>query len=409
MARDVHGYIYPEKRGDKKSRWFARYTFTDENGKRRNKKKLCPTQAKARKELARLIDDFEKRGDRGARGDRLTFNQLASEYEKTKLIEAEYRNNKKIRGRRSLNSAMAALKVLKEYFGSKRVRYIRHDEVEEFKHERLDTPTQHGGDRQIASVNRELELMRAILRFAVKNDYILKSPFEKGDLISKADETRRERVLSYDEERRLLDACGERTVTYKRKAHKRNGSKIAAKEITATDTGKRREHLRSLIIAALDTGARRGELRRLLWNDVDFESRELRLRAMTTKTLTARSIGMTQRLYDELQRLWLQSPQKLNQLVFGVGSVKTSFSAALEAASIDDFRWHDFRHTAITRMVAAGLPSAEVMKRSGHTQAQTFMRYVNPTSESARRSAERLEAHNAKASTHLTPASELVQ
>lgn len=176
MAKEIQGYVYPEKHGDKKSRWFARYTYTDGNGKRRNVKKLMPTETKAAKELARMIDDFEKRGDRGARGDRLTFNQLAADYEKTKLIEAEYRNGKKIKGRRSLNSAKVALKVLQDYFGHRRVRYIRHDEIEEFKHERLDTPTQHGGERQIASVNRELELMRAILRFAVKNDYIIKSP-----------------------------------------------------------------------------------------------------------------------------------------------------------------------------------------------------------------------------------------
>jgi integrase len=43
------------------------------------------------------------------------------------------------------------------------------------------------------------------------------------------------------------------------------------------------------MIAALDTGARFGVLRRMLWADVDFANREIRLRAFTTKTLTARS------------------------------------------------------------------------------------------------------------------------
>ncbi|MGH9967341.1 MAG: hypothetical protein ACREBG_05855, partial [Pyrinomonadaceae bacterium] len=37
----------------------------------------------------------------------------------------------------------------------------------------------------------------------------------------------------------------------------------------------------------------------------------------------------------------------------------------------------DCRHTAITRMIQAGIPATETMKISGHTQFVTFARYVN--------------------------------
>src|SRR5260370_37784356 len=108
----------------------------------------------------------------------------------------------------------------------------------------------------VAAVNRELELLRAVLRFAQREGWIVKSPFELGaPLISKVSETRRDRVLSFAEEARLLAAC--------------------------TD---KRAHLRPLLITALDTGMRRGELFKLAWSDVDFNANLIRVRATNTKT-----------------------------------------------------------------------------------------------------------------------------
>ncbi|HZE72004.1 MAG TPA: tyrosine-type recombinase/integrase [Pyrinomonadaceae bacterium] len=49
---------------------------------------------------------------------------------------------------------------------------------------------------------------------------------------------------------------------------------------------------------------------------------------------------------------------------------------SLQEAGIEDFRFHDCRHTAITRMIQAGIPATETMKISGHTQFVTFARYV---------------------------------
>lgn len=50
--------------------------------------------------------------------------------------------------------------------------------------------------------------MRAVMSFAKRQKWISSSPFAEGDpLISKADENRPERVLSFAEEQRLLEAC----------------------------------------------------------------------------------------------------------------------------------------------------------------------------------------------------------
>lgn len=124
---------------------------------------------------------------------------------------------------KSLLPVLTSLKALVEGFGKRRIKASRHADVETYKLKRLDTPTIQGKQRSIASANRELELMRAMMRFAIRQGWLTRSPFEMGDsLISKGDETRRERTLSQDEEKRLLAVC----------------------------TG-RRAHLRPLLIAAI--------------------------------------------------------------------------------------------------------------------------------------------------------------
>jgi len=102
---------------------------------------------------------------------------------------------------------------------------------------------------------------------------------------------------------------------------------------------------------------------------------------------------VTERVTNELRRLWDESPQNPEDLVFGItDTVKTSFAAACRDAVVEDFRFHDCRHTAITRMIQAGMPPMQVMKISGHTQMTTFARYVNTDGHTARNVAAALDA-----------------
>jgi integrase len=232
-----------------------------------------------------------------------------------------------------------------------------------------------------------------MLNDAVYNGWLVRSPFlnAKG-LVSLADEVKRERVLTFEEENRLLNACSEFiTLTYER-----SGKKITAKAKS------NREHLRPIIITALDTAMRFGELLKLCWCDVDLNSRTINVVAFNTKTAKARTVGMTQRVYDELTRLWEQSPKDSDGLVFGVkDNVTRSFTSACRDAKIEGFRFHDCRHTAITRMIQAGLSPMEVMKVSGHTQMNTFARYVNPNTQAVTRIADVLSAYQTQANSNL--------
>jgi integrase len=234
----------------------------------------------------------------------------------------------------------------------------------------LSVTTQHGRQRTIATVNRELACLRRILNIAEREGFIPRNPFRSGDsLISAADEVKRERVLTHDEEARLLEACKGR-----------------------------RTHLRPFLIAALDTAMRSGELMKLRWSDVCFASGLLMVRAENSKTNRARVVAITPRLRSELLTLWHHSTQDINARVFGIkNNVRKSFEGVCIAAKVEGFRLHDARHTALTRMIAAGVAPMECMKVSGHSQYATFARYVNPTEQAVKKAAEALAAFNANA------------
>lgn len=119
---------------------------------------------------------------------------------------------------------------------------------------------------------------------------------------------------------------------------------------------------------------------------------------MNSKTARARRVAATPRLRTELERLRACTPDDPDGLVFGItATVKQSFASACKAAGVDGFRFHDCRHTAITRLVQAGVSPMEVMKISGHTQHVTFARYVNPDTGAISRAADALAAYNKRA------------
>jgi integrase len=362
------GYIYRDKRTRVK-KWVARVTFTDVSGKRRNVVRTCDTKTEATIALRQMVMEIDREGDRITEKARITFLQASAEFAQTKLQPASYRAGVKVAGVRSMNPK-GYLLPLNEFFGRSRLRSITHGDIESYKQMRLNTPTRSGKPRAIASVHRELELMRQVFNFARRRGWIEGTPFERGEsLIIKAAEVSRDRIMTDEEELRLLEACQGRLA-----------------------------HLRPLIICAVDSAARRGELFKLTWRDIDFSSRTITLPSTITKTMKSRTIGMTTRMIDELLRLYEESDQQSGSLCFGITTnVKHGWVSLCKKAAIEGLRFHDLRHTAISRMIAAGVPHIEAMKVSGHSTLAMAAKYINTDAETARRAAETLEARQAKA------------
>jgi len=361
------GYTYFDQQN---KRWTARITFTDSRGKRRQLRRVADSEAGAGKILRKLLNDFETKGEKAIDAEKMTFSDLAAAYRAFKVKPAEYVGDRKTAGLRSFKSTGHRIDVLVAYFGKSRLRSITPGAVAQFKEDRLKVKTKGGKDRSITAVNRELETLRALLRYAKGEGWLDRSPFENVStpVISKADETKRDRVLSRDEETKLLLACAD---------------------------GTPREHLRPLIVGALDTGARKGELLALTFNDVDLVSGVIRLRALTTKTLTERFVPISSRLADELRTLRQRFPDR--DLVFGITlKFQHSWETACRLAGISDLRFHDLRASFCTRLISAGMPIEQVAKLSGHTQLSTlYAHYLSTTQETIEKAANLLNQMHA--------------
>ena len=360
----------PRRKGAKAT-WWARVTYIDPKmGKRHDLQRRGQNKAHARDLLQVLVREIDATEGQGPLNERKTFAELCDYFEKHYVKAAEYVDGRKVAGVRSLGTAKGQLNVLRDYFGSCRLRSITHGDVRQFRATRLAQETRTKTQRTIASVNRELSMLRRMLNVAHRESWILRSPFAAGDsLISLADENKRERILTREEEIKLLAAC----------------------------ETPQREHLKPILICALDTGMRQGEIFSLRWCDVDLENGLLRIQACHTKTLKERHVATTTRLALELEQLKARVPDNPNGLVFGItDNVKRSFTTARIAAGLQGLRFHDLRHTAATRLVRAHIPLSEVGRMLGHTQPTTTYRYVNANIETARRAAAALNVFNAE-------------
>jgi len=345
------GYVF-----ESNGKWYARITVADSGGRRRNVKRTAGTKAEAKQILSRLRKELKNGNAKAVDILKITFGDLCDYYEAHYAKAAKFENGQKVEGLRDLRRVRGFLGLYRRHFGRRKLAEITYDDLRAYRERRLKVPTPGGGRRAMASMNREMAYLRRIFNIAVRQGWIERNPFNCGEpLILVSCERKREKILTIEEEQRLLAACDE----------------------------PRRRHLRPLLIALLDTGARKGEMLKLTWGDVDFQNGVISIQAMNTKTLRTRQLPITERLRRELEGLWERSDKRSDSLVFGVrGDVKRSFATACEEAGItkggvDGLNIHSMRHTAATRLVQGQMPIELVGRILGHSQPQTTYRYIS--------------------------------
>jgi integrase len=158
-----------------------------------------------------------------------TFEILADKY--SSLVSIHKRGH---HGERYL------IKALKDHFGKYRVSDLTVEDAEKYK-------TKRSQSLRPATVNRRLTVAKHKLAKAVEWEMITENPFRgvRNLEVPKRDE----RVLSADEEVKLLAACDQ----------------------------VRSRLLHPLVMLALNTGMRRGELLGLEWSRVDLDQRTIRI------------------------------------------------------------------------------------------------------------------------------------
>lgn len=200
-----------------------------------------------------------------------------------------------------------------------------------------------------ATVNRELQMFRRALAYVGRTRNAA-TPDIDWRALALREPTERVRELTVAEEARLFAAL--------------------------------RPDFHPLVRFCLATGCRVSSAVRLEWRDVDFHARTITFRKMKGDEHHAvpLSHGLTAllaplpRVHARVFTYRFRGSKRLRP--FTIAGWKKPWRAALVAAEIEDFRFHDNRHTALSRMTRVkGLKAAQ--RLAGHASIATTARYAH--------------------------------
>ncbi|MGH9784229.1 MAG: tyrosine-type recombinase/integrase [Terriglobia bacterium] len=246
---------------------------------------------------------------------------------------------------------------LTAFFGGRTLAEITPKSIVEYKNRR------YAAGLKPASINRELATLKKAFNLAVKEwEWCRENPVSRVSM--EQENNKRDRWLSLEEEARLLQGCA--------------------------------PWLHDLVTVALHTGLRMGEILELTWRAVDFSRRTVTV--VRSKNGERRTIPVNQTVLAVLkEKTTLRSLR--TELVFcskvftpmESGHLRRSFRWALGTARIDDFLFHDLRHTFATRLVQAGVDLYKVQRLLGHQSPLMTQRYAHHYPESLRDGVETLD------------------
>lgn len=170
-----------------------------------------------------------------------------------------------------------------------------------------------------------------------------------------------------------------------------------------------------IVRIAVQTGMRLSEIATLRIRQVDIERRVVRLEH--TKNSSPRTVPLT----AEATRVFTEAlanpvrPAETELVFFGEPGrdgirrpylFDKAWTDAKRAAGLEDFRFHDLRHEAVSRLVEAGLSDQEVSAISGHKSMQMLKRYTHLRAEDLVQKLDRIAAARAYEQTTRKPESQ---
>jgi len=214
----------------------------------------------------------------------------------------------------------------------------------------LPDGTRPKAKRSGSTVNRFLASLSVTLSYAVKElGWLKENPCR---LVNKPRENdSRVRFLSDDERIALLAAC---------KPH---------------------QQLYLAVVLSLSTGARQAEIMTLRYSQINFERRSIQL--TKTKNGERRTLPLVGESFNLLQEYAKVRNLKDDRIFPPKESAKKSdcldlrrpWEEALATAKIENFHWHDLRHTAASYLVMSGVSLVEVATILGHKTLAMVARY----------------------------------
>ena len=132
-------------------------------------------------------------------------------------------------------------------------------------------------------------------------------------------------------------------------------------------------HIWPIVNFAIETGMRRGEILGLTWNNLDLVKQTAYL--PLTKNGNSREVPLSSRALGVLRRQLHYSTT--HPFPVSGDALRMAWDRLRRRAGINDLRFHDLRHEAISRFFEMGLTIPEVALISGHKDVKMLFRYTH--------------------------------
>jgi len=252
-----------------------------------------------------------------------------------------YRNH----GRRDLRTFSGRMNIIIDALGSRPASDLTPGQI--------DSWLSSHNDWTAATKNRYKTVLSKAFQLALIDGKVKSNPARL--VAHRAEQNARIRFLLPDEELRLRKAIRERCP-----------DQMAALDI------------------ALHTGMRKSEQFNLEWSQVSLERKTIHLEI--TKNGSSRTIPMSPTCFRVLTELWKKRArlpeEKRNDFVFQSSRYpqrlldpKKWFEYCIDKSKVTNFRWHDLRHTFISRLVMKGVDLRIVQELAGHKTINMTVRY----------------------------------
>jgi integrase len=280
---------------------------------------------------------------------------------------------------RGARETVRVLRTVFEPLADKLLTSIAPLDIERIKAKRLKA------GRAPATVRRELALLHGALSRAVEWEMLPAHPMRQVKGV-RGDDNQRVRYLSDDEDRRLSSALAEREAKRRTERANANRWRVArGHEPWHEWSGDEyTDHLMPLVLLAVNTGLRRGELLALQWESVNLDTRLLTVAASTAKSRRTRHVPLNAEAHDVLTRWHKQHGNPASGPVFpardgeaSISHFKGSWEAIVDTAKLEDFHFHDLRHTFASRLVMRGIDLNTVRELLGHADLKMTLRYAH--------------------------------
>lgn len=250
---------------------------------------------------------------------------------------------------------MYCVQRLLERFGGRRLDSIHKPDINRYKAERR---LQGVSD---STIRKELLCFQTAINYANNElSWRIDNPI-KGSLPPKGES--RVRWISFEEYQRLIASCSNKA-----------------------------PYLPDMITLAAYTGMRTGEILNLEWRRVDLAQSVIHLDRSDQKNKKYGVIVLNATARTLLRRIFRNQVYVFEKNGNPIGSIKTAFKTAVTKAGIENFHFHDLRHTFASWYLQAGGNLAKLQTLMRHASIDQTMIYAHLELEHVRGDADLLDS-----------------